>query len=50
MKVTSTSAPPAQTDADTIVIGVFEGEEPVAAELVALVQSGEARRSAGAIA
>jgi len=50
MKVTSTSAPPAQTDADTIVIGVFEGEQPAAPELVELVQSGEARRSAGAIA
>ena len=37
MKVGSTSAAPAKTDADTIVVGVFEGEEPAAAELVALV-------------
>ena len=50
MKVGSTSAAPAQTDADTIVVGVFEGEEPAAAELLALVRSGEARRSAGAVA
>ena len=50
MKVASTSGPPALTDADTIVVGVFDDEEPAAAELLALVQSGEARRSAGAIA
>ncbi len=50
MKVAATSRPPAQTEADTIVVGVFDDEEPAAAELLALVRSGEARRSAGAIA
>ena len=50
MKVVATSLPPAQTEADTIVVGVFDDEEPAAAELLALVRSGEARRSAGAIA
>jgi leucyl aminopeptidase len=50
MKVASTSRPPTQTDADTIVVGIFNGEDPQTPELVALVHSGEARRSAGAIA
>jgi leucyl aminopeptidase len=42
-----------QTDADTIVVGVFEGEEAPAgapSEVVALLASGEARRSPKALA
>lgn len=48
VQVSSTTQPGADTDADTIALGVFEGEDlPVGApaELGALLSSGEARRS-----
>src|SRR5579862_3407456 len=38
------------TDADTIVVGVFDDEAPHNDALRALVESGEARRSHGAVA
>ena len=50
MQVTATAAAPADTDADTIVIGVFDGEEPSQPALAALLESGEAKRSHGSIA
>jgi leucyl aminopeptidase len=46
--VSSTTQPGGNTDADTIAVGVFEGEDPPAdtpSELAELVRSGEARRS-----
>jgi len=48
MHVSATTQPATASDADTIAVGVFEGEEPGAdapAELGALLSSGEARRS-----
>ncbi len=49
MRVSSTTQPGADTDADTIAVGVFEGElDPPAdtpAELSGLLSSGESRRS-----
>jgi leucyl aminopeptidase len=48
VEVSSTTQPGADTDADTIAVGVFEGEDPPAdtpSELAELVSSGEARRS-----
>ena len=46
--VQSTTAGPLHTDADTIVVGVFEGEDVAhdvpGGALAALLQSGEARR------
>ena len=49
MRVSSTTQPGGDTDADTIAVGVFEGElDPPAdspAELSELLSSGEARRS-----
>ena len=45
--VTATTQPPAQTDADTIVVGLLEGEPPAADDLgaavSALLEAGEAR-------
>jgi leucyl aminopeptidase len=48
VQVSSTTQPGADTDADTVAVGVFEGEDPPAdtpAELGELLRSGEARRS-----
>jgi leucyl aminopeptidase len=48
VRVSSTTQPGADTDADTIAVGVFEDEDPPAdtpAELGGLLNSGEARRS-----
>jgi leucyl aminopeptidase len=48
VEVSSTTQPGADTDADTIAVGVFEGEDPPAdapSELAELVRSGEARRA-----
>jgi leucyl aminopeptidase len=48
VQVSSTTQPGSSTDADTIAVGVFEGEDPPAdtpSELAELVRSGEARRS-----
>jgi len=48
VRVSSTTQPGGDTDADTIAVGVFEGEDPpgdTPAELAELLRSGEARRS-----
>jgi leucyl aminopeptidase len=47
MQVSAISAPASSSDADTVAIGVFEGEEPSGApeELASLLSSGEGRRS-----
>jgi leucyl aminopeptidase len=48
MHVSAIAQPPGTSEADTVAIGVFEGEEPPSdapAELGALLASGEARRS-----
>jgi leucyl aminopeptidase len=48
VEVTTTTQNPPQTDADTVVVGVFEGEDVAhdtsGGELQALLDSGEARR------
>jgi leucyl aminopeptidase len=49
VQVSSTTQPGRDTDADTVAVGVFEGEDPPAdtpAEVGELLGSGEARRSA----
>ena len=53
MQVTATTQPGADTDADTVAVGVFDGEDPPSqtpAELGELLASGEARRSFKALA
>src|SRR5438045_201481 len=53
MEISATTEDPAVTGADTIALGVFEGEElgqPAPPELSALVASGEARSSFKALA
>jgi leucyl aminopeptidase len=53
VNVSWTAERPAATDADTVAIGVFEGEEPrpgAPAQIVELLASGEARRSRKALA
>ena len=50
MQVHATTAPPAETDADTLVLGAFEGEDVAHAGLAALLEAGEAKRALGAIA
>ena len=48
VQVSSTTQPGGDTDADTIAVGVFEGEDPpgdTPAELAELLRSGETRRS-----
>ena len=53
MDVSAISTPPADSDADTIAVGLLEGEDPPAtapAELAELLASGEARRSFKALA
>jgi leucyl aminopeptidase len=53
MDVSATVAPASASDADTIAVGVFDGEEPPAeapAELSELLATGEARRSFKALA
>ncbi len=48
MQVSATTQPAGATDADTVVVGVFEGEQPgeqAPAELGELLASGEARHS-----
>jgi leucyl aminopeptidase len=53
VQVSWTSERPQAADADTIAIGVFEGEEPAAGEpeqVAELLASGEARRAAKSVA
>jgi leucyl aminopeptidase len=53
MQVSATASPPTSTDADTAVVGVFDGEEPspqAPQELRELLASGEAGRSLKALA
>jgi leucyl aminopeptidase len=53
MRVSTTSRPGHESDADTVAIGLFDGEEPgteTPAELGELLASGEARRSFKALA
>jgi len=50
MQVHATTAAPAETAADTLVIGVFDGEDVAHAGLQALLESGEAKRAHGAVA
>jgi leucyl aminopeptidase len=53
VNVSWTTARAAQTDADTVAVGVFEGEDPpgdAPAPLTELLASGEARRSPKALA
>jgi leucyl aminopeptidase len=50
MQVTATVAPLQQTSADTLAVGVFEGEDVAHATLQALLDSGEARRSSASVA
>jgi leucyl aminopeptidase len=50
MRVHGTTERPSQTTADTIVSGVFEGEEVAHEPLAALLETGEAKRAAGSIA
>jgi leucyl aminopeptidase len=52
MQVTTTSRPGGESAADTVAVGLFEGEEPggAPAELGELLASGEARRSFKALA
>src|SRR6476660_1710530 len=53
MRVSATTTPCQQSDADTVAIGVFEDEELVDGlpeELGEMLASGEARRSLGALA
>jgi leucyl aminopeptidase len=53
MDVASTTQPGGTTDADTVAVGVFEGDEPgrqAPKELSELIASGEARRSFKALA
>jgi leucyl aminopeptidase len=53
MEVSATKEPGGATEADTVAVGVFDGEEPprgAPAELAELVASGEARRSFKALA
>ena len=50
MKVSGTNTPAAETSADTIVVGVFDDSEETRPALAGLLDSGEAKRSAGAIA
>jgi leucyl aminopeptidase len=53
MEVAATTQPGGSSDADTVAVGVFDGEEPprqAPAELGELLTSGEARRSFKALA
>jgi leucyl aminopeptidase len=50
VQVHATIAPVAETDADTLVVGVFEGENLAHVGLQALLDSGEAKRAHGALA
>src|ERR1019366_5112770 len=50
MEVHATTEPPAETAADTLVVGVFEGEKVAQANLQELLDSGEDKHSHGALA
>ena len=50
MEVSSSTSPAEETTADTVVVGVFEGEQAAQAPLQALLDSGEAKRKAGSLA
>jgi leucyl aminopeptidase len=50
MRVHATTEPPSQTAADTLVVGVFEGEQVAQAGLQELLESGEAKRAGGSLA
>ena len=53
MQVTTTTQPAGASDADTVAVGVFEGEEPPAqapSQLGELLASGEAARTFKALA
>jgi leucyl aminopeptidase len=50
MEIRASTEPPATSPADTIAVGVFEGEQLEQPELQALIDSGEAKRTLGAVA
>ncbi|MGA2469326.1 MAG: leucyl aminopeptidase [Solirubrobacteraceae bacterium] len=50
MDIRSSRSAPTDTAADTIVIGVFEGDDASLPELQALIDSGEAKRAHGSLA
>jgi len=50
MRVNATTGPPAGTVADTLVVGVFEGESVAHTGLQELIESGEARTAVGSVA
>ncbi|HEY7966996.1 MAG TPA: leucyl aminopeptidase [Solirubrobacteraceae bacterium] len=50
MRVQATSEAPNATDADTLVVGVFEDEDVAHPALAALLASGEAKRARGSLA
>jgi leucyl aminopeptidase len=50
MQVHATADPPSQTAADTLVVGVFEGEQAAQASLQKLFDSGEAKHTGGSVA
>jgi leucyl aminopeptidase len=50
VEVQATTSDPLQTGADTIAIGVFEGEEPSLEAAQALLRAGEARPALGHVA
>jgi leucyl aminopeptidase len=50
MRVNATTEPAPHTAADTLVVGVFEGEQVAYESLQALLDSGEAKRGGGSIA
>jgi leucyl aminopeptidase len=50
MEIHASTSPPATSPADTIVVGVFEGEQLEQAPLQALLDSGEAKRTHGSVA
>src|SRR5260370_42625055 len=53
MLVAATTSAPAETDADTVALGVFEGEQDATgapADVAEILSSGEARSAPGAVA
>ena len=50
MRVHASSEPPSRSAADTIVVGVFDEEQPAGEHLRQLLESGEAKRAAGSLA
>jgi leucyl aminopeptidase len=50
MEIRASTDPPANSQADTVAVGVFEGEQLEQGQLQALIDSGEAKRTLGAVA